>query len=403
MQKSLTNNIRQDKIRLLIVLNTLGLGGAEVLVARTAPHFDKEKFEVHIAYYSKLYQGYPNKMLTDAGIKVTFLDRNRWGRIPYFFKVARFMRQHRFDIVHAWSGTANLYARVPAIIAGVPCIIGGLLGQRAANGPFGILFSLTNWRCSGWIVNSLVLKELVQQRVKFIKQSPIYVVPNGLEVDDKIKFSKDKDKDSFYDSLKSNKPIIGTVGRLAAVKNQLLFIQMAKNLRDMGAEADFWIIGEGPMRPALEKAIKENKLENCVRLLGYRTDLDAALSRMDMFVLTSNSEGCPNSLLEAMRASLPVVSTNCTYLNEIIEDGINGFISPKGDSLSLARKLKIILDDPLKRKKMGRRSREIIKERFAMPIAIERLQNVYIECLKRCSSRRPEVLDKLKWLGYSGE
>jgi len=401
MKKKTAKKSAEDKIRVLIVLNTLGVGGAEVRVARTTPNFDKEKFDVQIAYYSKKYQGHPEKMLTDARIKVTFLDRDGWGRIPYFLIAARFMKQHRFDIIHAWTGTANLYARVPAIIAGVPCIIGGLLGQRAANGPSGALFSLTNWRCSGWIVNSPTIKKIAQQKLKFIKHSPIYVVPNGIEVNEQNRFSKDKH--CFYDSLKSNRPIIGTVGRLKPIKNHLLFIKMARSLRNIGIEADFWIIGEGIMQAALEKAVKENKLENRVKLLGYRTDVDIALSRMDVFVLTSDSEGCPNGLLEAMRASLPVVSTNCTYLNDIIEDGINGFISPKGDSLSLAQKLKIILDDPHKREKMGKRSREIIKERFAMPIAIERLQNVYIECLKRCGRNHPEIIEKLKRLEYIGE
>lgn len=394
MKAKTAKNFNEDKIRLLIVLNTLGVGGAEVRVARTAPYFDKEKFEVQIAYYSKVNQGHPSKMLADAGVKVTFLDRDRWGRIPYFFKAASFMRQHRFDIVHAWTGTANLYARVPAIISGVPCIIGGLLGQRTANGRNGVVFSLTNWRCSGWIVNSPEIKEIAKRKLKFIKNSPIYVVRNGLEVNDDNGFLREKH--CFYDSLKSHKPVIGTVSRLAPVKNQLLFVKMAKNLRDMGIKADFWIIGEGPMRPVLEKAIKETKLENCVKLLGYRTDVDMALSRMDVFVLTSDSEGCPNSLLEAMRASLPVVSTNCSYLDDIIEEGVNGYTAPRGDAISLAQKVKLILSDPKKSRLMGGRSRKIIEEKFAMPIAVQRLQNIYIDCLKQAGKRYPEILDKLK-------
>ncbi len=397
MAEKKINNTGEEKIKLLIVINTLGVGGAEVQVAHTIPYINKDKFDVQLAYYSEKCQGHPAKVLAEANVKVTFLNRDKWGRIPYFFKTARFMKQHRFDIVHAWTGTANLYARVPAIIAGVPCIIGGLRGRRTANGRNGLAYSLTNWRCSGWIVNSPEIKEIAKRKLKFIKNSPIYVVRNGLEVNDDKRFLRDKH--CFYDALKSNKPVIGTVSRLAPVKNQLLFVEMAKHLSDAGIEADFWIIGEGPMRPALEKAIIRYNLENTIKLLGYRTDVDSALSRMDVFVLTSDSEGCPNSLLEAMRASLPVVSTNCGYLNDIIEEGSNGYISPKGDAHSLTQKIKILLNDPDKRKKMGKHSKEIVEKRFSMQIAVQKLQETYIECLKRCGRKYPEISVKLQKLG----
>ncbi len=386
-----------SKIKILIVLNTLGFGGAEVQIARTAPYFDREKFEVQIAYYSKVRQGHPSDMLEKAGVKVTFLDRDNWGKIKYFSRAAQFMKQEGFDIVHAWTGTANLYGRIPALMAGVPGIIGGLLGRRTANGIMGTIYSLTNWRCSGWIVNADDIKRIAEKKLKFIGSSPIYVVPNGIEFDGEERFKRDAK--TFYDGIKGARPVVGTVGRLVPVKNIKLFLEMARTMRLNGTEADFWIIGDGPLRSEIEGLIASYNLEDCVKMLGYRKDVDEGIARMDMVVLTSDSEGCPNVLLEGMRASLPVVSTNCTTLEQIVEDGKNGFVVPVGNAAALAEKASAILADPRNKESMGAASHRIIEERFAMPIAVGNLQKVYMECLRRGARGNKKVLDKLNRLG----
>jgi len=386
-----------DKIKILIVLNTLGFGGAEVQIARTAPYFDRGKFEIQIAYYSNVSQGHPSDMLAKAGVRVTFLDRDRAGKINYFFKAAQFMKREGFDIVHAWTGTANLYGRIPALMAGIPGIIGGLLGRRTADGMMGVLYSLTNWRCSGWIVNAEDIKRIALRKLKFMHNRPIYVVPNGIEIDGEERFQRHAR--TFYDAIKGSRPVLGTVGRLVPVKNFKLFLEMARKIRSRGIDADYWIIGDGPLRQEIETLINQYGLNDRVKMLGYRKDVDEGIARMDLVVLTSDSEGCPNVLLEAMRASLPVLSTQCTSLEQIVEEGRNGYLAPVGDAEALAEKAAVILADPQKRSAMGRESRKIVEERFSMPIAVRNLQSVYIECLRRGARSNRNIMDRLDRLG----
>lgn len=384
------------KIKILIVLNTLGFGGAEVQLARTIPFFDKDRYDIQVAYYSRCKTGHPEKLLEDAGVKVTFFDRDKWGRFRYFLRATRFMRANQFDIVFAWTGTANFYARIPALIAGVPCILGGLLGRRTADGLRGLIYSLTNWRCSGWIVNAHEIKEIAQKKLFFIKNSPIYVVPNGV---DAVQTGFPDESHVFYQNLKTGRPVVGAVSRLVPIKNHKLFLEMARELLLQGVPADFWIVGDGPLKDALQLFIDQHHLNKHVKLLGYRTDVDLALCHMDILVLTSDSEGCPNVLLEAMRASLPVVSTNCSSLQEIIEEAKNGFLVPVGDSKALAEKVRWILENPGHAKQMGTYSKKIIDEKFLMNIAVDRLEHVFLDCLKKNMVKYPNLKNKLKQLG----
>jgi glycosyltransferase involved in cell wall biosynthesis len=307
------------------------------------------------------------------------------------------MKREGFDIVHAWTGTANLYGRLPALMAGVPGIIGGLRGQTAANGLMAPVFILTNWRCAGWVVNAEDLKKIALRKLKLMRHCPIYVVPNGIEIDGEACLNFDKK--TFYDDIKRNRPVVGAVGRLVAVKNHKLFLDMAKEIRSRGIEADYWIIGDGPLREEIDERIIRYGLSDCVRMLGYRKDADEGLKRMDIAALTSDSEGCPNVLLEAMRASLPIISTKCSSLEHIVEEGRNGYLVPCGNATALADKAADLLTDPVKRRVMGKESRKIVEERFAMPIAVGTLERVYIECFRRGGRNSRRVMEKLNMLG----
>jgi glycosyltransferase involved in cell wall biosynthesis len=119
---------------------------------------------------------------------------------------------------------------------------------------------------------------------------------------------------------------------------------------------------------------------------------------MDVFVLTSDSESCPNALLEAMRAALPVVSTRCTRLEEIIHEGENGFTVAVGDHRSLARQVERILADPAKALAMGNHSRQIVTESFSMDVAVQKLQQAYLGLAAQETQRSPRLATTLAYL-----
>lgn len=386
------NNLR---IKMLIVNGSLQVGGAEMQIARLAPQLDRRLFDVQVAYYNSTYD-YPLEMLSRAGVPVRHLGSNMWSKRQCFQDAYDLMKQERFDLVHAWSASANHYARIPAIMAGVPVIIGGLRGKSGLERIWPYVYSLMNFRCSGWIVNSDSLREFSSKKMYFMKNTPVCIVRNGFDCSDDRIFRKNEP--TTYDALKRGVPVIGIVGRLHPVKNHAMFLTMAKRLIDEGLNVDFWIIGDGPERSFIENTIWRTGLQGKVRLLGQRDDVDVALSRMDVLVLTSISESCPNVLLEAMRASLPVVATNCTSLAEIVRDDVNGYVVPVDDVSGLAEKVKLIISNKNRQREMGENSRVIVQERFSITAATHDLEDAYRFFLKRTRKRKHIINTKLNYL-----
>lgn len=381
-----------ERIKVLVVCGSLGVGGAEVQAARLLPRLNKELFDVQVAYYVP-NAGFPKKLLEDNGIRVTYLSGTEWNKRQYLLSAVDFMKQERFDLVHAFQDSDNHYGRVPAILTGVPVVIGGLQGKRGLHGRWPLLYSMINFRCAGWIVNSRMLKEWAEQKMNFMQYSPAVIVRNGLLLNDECQFKRNEF--TCYDQMKSKRPVIGIIGRLHPVKNHQMFIEMARLLTLAGVDADYWIIGEGEMRNSIEQTVKVAGLEDRIKLWGCREDVDAALCRMDIGVLTSDSESCPNALLEAMRASLPVVSTKCTSLEEIVEEGKNGFTVNVGDAQELANKVHLLLADEEKRLEMGGHSRKIIEQKFSIAAAVKDLENAYLYFLIRKSGTYPRLREKL--------
>jgi glycosyltransferase involved in cell wall biosynthesis len=386
------------RIKALVVCGGLRVGGSEAQLANLLSRLDKKIFDVQVACYDPFaVPGFPEKLLREAYMPIKFLGGAKWSRRQVFSDAIAFMKQERFDLVHAWLASANHYGRIPALISGVPVVIGGMRGKTGFESYWPLVYSLMNLRCSGWIVNSREIKEFVEKKLWFVKHNDIFTIHNGIVFGDDKK--SEKSENTFFDELKSNRPVVGIVGTLRPIKNHLLFIEMTKFLTESGVNADYWIIGDGPMKSEIEQAIRKNNLADRVKMLGLRDDVDCALSRMDLFVLTSNSESCPNALLEAMKASLPVVATNCTSLEDVIEEGINGFTVPVGDVQGLCKRVRQLLADDGLRSRMGQASYRIVKERFDMAVAVKELENAYIELLKRKSRTNFGLKEKIQKLG----
>lgn len=369
-----------NKLKLLVVFASLDVGGAEVQFSMLLSRLDKRIFDIQVAYFDARVE-FPKKILEKSGIPVHFLGSPVWSKWRYLADAIRFMRKERFDIVHCLLHSTNFYGWLPAVINRVPVIIGGLQGKVELNDYWPKIYSLVSARCSGWIVNSEALQTHAKKSITFFGRNPFRIVPNGIELEPNLMLQNKATNP--YQQLRKNRPVIGTVGRLHPVKNHLLFLQMARELVESGVDADFWIIGKGPLQETLAQRIVEYRLENHAHLLGFREDIAVAMQSMDVFVLTSNSESCPNVLLEAMRARLPVVSTRCTNLTEMISEGENGFTVAVGDHLALARQVARILADPVKTLAMGKISRQIVIERFSMDAAVHKLQDAYLDLATR--------------------
>lgn len=173
--------------------------------------------------------------------------------------------------------------------------------------------------------------------------------------------------------------VLTFVGRLAPQKDPLTLVEAVKTLPD----GVLLVVGDGELRPQVEKYVQEQGLEERVRLLGERSDVPGILAGSDIFVLSSRWEGLPYTIIEAMMAGLPVVSTKVGGVPELVEDGVTGFLVPPEDPPALAEALQVLLDDPELRRRVGQAGRDKALREFTLDCMLRKTERVYEGVLGR--------------------
>jgi L-malate glycosyltransferase len=177
--------------------------------------------------------------------------------------------------------------------------------------------------------------------------------------------------------LPHNAPLIGNIGALVPHKGQRHLIDAAALVVREVPDARFLILGEGELKPALEKQIDELALSKHVLLAGFRPDVLSILKGFDLFVMPSVTEGLGTSLLDAMAASRPIVATTAGGIPEIVEHGVNGLLVAPRDHAALAAAIVRMLKDRDLRRRMGDAGFARVRDRFTVERMIAGTAAVY--------------------------
>ncbi len=220
----------------------------------------------------------------------------------------------------------------------------------------------------------------------------LFVVHNGLDLT-KDFLSKPDSREylasqsaNFFEALKgsdNNIKIVGVVANFFPEKGLPYLIEVADILINKKRVKNllFAVIGNGPDKMLLEKMIAEHGLENNFILISGLSQAAPYLKAFDVFVLPSAKEGLPYTILEAMAAGLPIVSTDRGAITESVIDGQNGFIVGVRRPEQLAERIGTLIDDPALRMKMGKKSRALYEEKFTEGRMVEKLTRVFRQVL----------------------
>jgi glycosyltransferase involved in cell wall biosynthesis len=169
------------------------------------------------------------------------------------------------------------------------------------------------------------------------------------------------------------------VGRLAAAKGLPILWQAMVSLKHKHPDIQLKIIGDGPDRVALEQQALDLNLQENLQFLGYQsqTVVREQLRETDVFVLPSFAEGVPVSLMEAMAASVPVVTTQIAGIGELVESGVSGFLVPPGDVESLVDRINTLLANPKLRYQLGQKGRAKVREAFNLRQEVTHLLQLF--------------------------
>jgi len=210
---------------------------------------------------------------------------------------------------------------------------------------------------------------------------PIDVIPNAIELSE------------FTPPLHRNgdgPTRLLFVGRFNAFKNVEALVKAAARIKEMGVDDfELHLVGEGSRRPNVERLIVESGLTRQVKMLGW-VERDAIVERYrqaDVFVTATTWEGMPNTVLEGMACGLPVVATRASGLEELVHDGVNGYLVDVNDVEALARRMAALITNPHERQRMGKESRKIAEREFAW----EYIAAQYLEIYQRISNEKGEI------------
>ncbi len=171
--------------------------------------------------------------------------------------------------------------------------------------------------------------------------------------------------------------VVGIVAVMNRGKGHEYLVEAARAVADRIPEVLFVHVGDGPLRPELERRIHELHLEDHVVLLGLRRDVPALLAEFDVFTLPSEIEVFPLAILEAMASAKPVVATDVGGIPEMIEHGVDGFlIPPKGTGQLSDALISLLLASPMA-EAMGSKGRELVERRFSEDMMINQLEGQY--------------------------
>jgi sugar transferase (PEP-CTERM/EpsH1 system associated) len=181
--------------------------------------------------------------------------------------------------------------------------------------------------------------------------------------------------------------VVGTVGRLQAVKDQALLVRaVARAVAQQPstrARLRLVIVGDGPLRAELQQAIDMARLSDIAWLAGEQADVPAWLRALDLFVLPSRSEGISNTILEAMASGLPVVATRVGGNAELVDAPATGTLVSAGDEGALADAILATLVDPARAHAQGGAGRRRIEQRFSLEAMVAAYESMYEQLLAR--------------------
>lgn len=207
--------------------------------------------------------------------------------------------------------------------------------------------------------------------------SKISIAPVGVNFIPK-NGSKNLYKQKLSVNLKDKKVVL-FVGRLCAAKNLKLFISTARKIINVLPKTMFVIVGEGEERDNIIRWIHEFKVERNFLIIGAQlhTDLPQIYAASDVFLLTSHYEGFGRVILEAQLSGIPVVSTNCIGPNDLIDDGLNGYIIDNPTATKLSEKTIALLNDNLLARKFGNNSKAKAMKKFSIKSLSSNLINIW--------------------------
>lgn len=372
-----------DKVKILYVITSTGIGGAEKMLYELVTRLDRERFEPMVCSLKPM--GQFGEKLRGNDIPFFSLDmpeasgfRGALVTLRSLYRLLMLTVALSPDLMHTFLFRANQVGRFIGWIQGVPVISAIRVLEMEKE-----YHHTCDARTSFMSTHYTAVSEEVRQytiRKSGLKPEKITTIPNGIDLALFHGIVADISLPESLGLAPDNRLII-FVGRLSRQKGLPFLLEAFCSVAEAVPSARLLIVGEGEDEESLKADAGSRGITDKVVFTGIRSDIPALLSLCEVVVLPSLWEGMPNALLEAMASAKPVVATSAGGVPEVVVDGETGLLVPPSDPKALATALLTLLNDPDRAREMGEKGFERVKRRFDIAATVRRTEELYRQVL----------------------
>ena len=358
-------------------------GPNNVLIPIVA-HSDRNRYHFSVfSLYPPPADRDPGKYFDTIGVDFHAFRMRSFVDIRVLIPLVQKLRLLRPDILHCHLVRANIYGRIAAKLAGIPVVISthhGIEDYMISDSLRDRAVRHVEHITDGFVTCHVGVSEVMRlAAIKYLglSSNKIVTIPNGVDL--QLYSSDPTECDTIRRELGLDPDaiVVGSVGILNYTKNFKLLLLVAKSVIELYPSVQFIVFGDGDQRRELEEMVVDLGLCKSIFFHGFSADIPHVLMALDIFALTSRSEGFGLAVAEAMASGLPCVTFDVGALSELIVDGQSGFLVPANDPDAFGNALSRLISFPDLRSKMGHAAQQRAKELFSAKLMVRRYGDLY--------------------------
>ena len=377
-----SNPAEPARIRIAFVIDFLSTpdgitGGTERQLAETIRHLSRDRFRAHLFCLRRCDS---TPFWDELACHKEILDVYSLRSPTTIFRLlrfARFLRNNRIDIVHAFFFDSIVFASLAARLAGVGTVLTGKRDMGFWHKP-GLLALLRILNClvTRCVANCHAVRDSVVTSEKFPARA-VDVLYNGIDTS-RLDRMQPADLRAQFPELSPENMIVGIVANFnRRVKRVDLYLRAAAHALNAHPNVTFLVVGGGKLHRELRELAASLDIDRKVIFTGPCDNPYSFIRRFDIGALASDSEGLSNVILEYMAAGIPVVATRVGGNTELIRDGVHGYLVPPNDHVAMGNAMARLLADSHLRHRLGAAGRALVRDRFAWEKRIIDVEGYY--------------------------
>ena len=370
-------------IRIMHITNDMERGGVQGKIVSLLKNLKPGDMQFYVATVAG--SGPLFTQLGDLGIQTRYfpcIGRAfflRWINIYQVWKLSRWIRELKIDIVRTHLFLGGFIGRIAALLTRAPIIIHTEHNTYVWKRFYHIWIDrfLARFTKNIVAVSEEVRRFTIEQ--ERIDKDKFVFIYNGIDLRDFNIREENSLKGEF--KIPQDSILVGSIGRLVSQKGFGYLLAAARDVLKVIPHAYFLIIGDGPLRDSLQRIVERSGISRNVIFTGYRRDIPRILGSLDIFVLSSLIEGLPNALMEAMVCARPVIATRVGGIPELISQNENGLLVYPRDSQALCDAIISLLKDRDKARMLGEAAKRLVTEKFGIDNMAKETERLYREMI----------------------